>query len=107
KHRIVELRERLEEARELNQNEVIDELEDESEALSRELARAVGLGARDRRAASGSERARINITRAIKIALEKIAEHNPPLASLLPSSIRPGTFCSYTPDSRLPVSWQL
>jgi pimeloyl-ACP methyl ester carboxylesterase len=107
KHRIVELRERLEEARELNQNEVIDGLEDESEALSRELARAVGLGGRDRRAASGAERARINVTRAIKIALEKIAEHNPALASLLASSIRTGTFCSYTLDSRLPASWQL
>jgi hypothetical protein len=107
KHRIAELRARLEEARDLNKNEMIDELEDESEVLSRELARAVGLGGRDRRAASASERARINITRAIKISLEKIAEHNPALASLLASSVRTGTFCIYTPDSRLPTSWQL
>ena len=107
KRRTAELREQLEEARELNQLELVDRLEDEIETLGRELSRAVGLGGRDRRAASASERARINVTRAIKIALERIAEHNPALAALLTSSIRTGTFCSYTPDSRLPASWQL
>jgi pimeloyl-ACP methyl ester carboxylesterase len=107
KRRTAELREQLEEARELNQLELVDRLEDEIETLGRELSRAVGLGGRDRRAASASERARINVTRAIKIALERIAEHNPALATLLTSSIRTGTFCSYTPDSRLPASWQL
>jgi hypothetical protein len=66
-----------------------------------------GLGGRDRRAASAAERARINVTRAIKVAIERIAEHNPALATLLTGSIRTGTFCSYTPDSRLPASWQL
>ena len=107
KRRTAELREQAEEARELNQLELVDRLEDEIEALGRELSRAVGLGGRDRRAASASERARINLTRAIKLALERIAEHNPALATLLTNSIRTGTFCSYTPDSRLPASWQL
>jgi hypothetical protein len=107
KRRTAELREQLEEARERNQLELVDRLEDEIETLGRELSRAVGLGGRDRRAASASERARINVSRAIKIALERIAEHNPALATLLTSSIRTGTFCSYTPDSRLPASWQL
>jgi pimeloyl-ACP methyl ester carboxylesterase len=107
KRRTAELREQLEEACELNQLELVDRLEDEIETLGRELSRAVGLGGRDRRAASASERARINVTRAIKIALERIAEHNPALATLLTNSIRTGTFCSYTPDSRLPASWQL
>jgi pimeloyl-ACP methyl ester carboxylesterase len=106
KRRTAQLREQLEEARELNQLELVDRLEDEIETLGRELSRAVGLGGRDRRAASASERARINVTRAIKIALERIAEHNPALATLLTKSIRTGTFCSYTPDSRLPASWQ-
>lgn len=107
KRRVTELREQLEEARERNQFEVVERLEDEIETIGRELSRAVGLGGRDRRAASSSERARINVTRAIKVALERIAEHNPALATLLTSSIRTGTFCSYTPDSRLPSSWQL
>jgi pimeloyl-ACP methyl ester carboxylesterase len=107
KRRTAELREQLEEARELNQLEMVDQLEEEIEAVGRELSRAVGLGGRDRRAASASERARINVTRAIKVALERIAEHSPALAALLTSSIRTGTFCSYTLDSRLPASWQL
>jgi pimeloyl-ACP methyl ester carboxylesterase len=107
KRRTAELREQLEEACELNQLELVDRLEDEIETLGRELSRAVGLGGRDRRAASASERARINVTRAIKIALERIAEHNPALATLLTNSVRTGTFCRYTPDSRLPASWQL
>jgi hypothetical protein len=107
KRRIAELREQLEEARERNQSEVADRIKDEIETLGRELSRAVGLGGRDRRAASAAERARINVTRAIKVALERIAEHNPALATLLTSSIRTGTFCSYIPDSRLPASWQI
>jgi hypothetical protein len=107
KRRTAELREQLEEARELNQLELIERLEDEIEAVGRELSRAVGLGGRDRRVASASERARINVTRAIKIALERIGEHNPALAALLTSGTRTGTFCIYTPDSRLPSSWQL
>jgi hypothetical protein len=107
KRRTAELREQLEEARELNQLQLVDQLESEIETLGRELSRAVGLGGRDRRAASASERARINVTRAIKVAIERIAEHDPALATLLSNSIRTGTFCSYTPDSRLPASWQL
>ena len=94
KRRTAELREQLEEARELNQLERVDQIEDEIEALGQELSRAVGLGGRDRRAASASERARINVTRAIKIALERIAEHNPALAALLTKAIRTGAFCS-------------
>src|SRR5262249_48741053 len=96
KRRTAELREQLDEARELNQLERVDRVEEEIETLGRELSRAVGLGGRDRRAASAAERARINITRAIKVALDRIAEHNPALATLLASSIRTGTFCSYT-----------
>jgi pimeloyl-ACP methyl ester carboxylesterase len=107
KRRLAELRDQLDEARELNRLELVDRFEDEIEAVGRELSRAVGLGGRDRRAASASERARINVTRATKIALERIAEHNPALATLLTKSIRTGTFCSYTPNSRLPSSWQL
>ena len=107
KRRTAELREQLEEARERGQPERVDQLEEEIEDLGRELSRAVGLGGRDRRAASAAERARINVTRAIKVALERIAEHNPALATLLTNSIRTGTFCSYTPDSRLPACWQL
>jgi hypothetical protein len=67
----------------------------------------VGLGGRDRRAASSAERARVNVTRAIRAALGRIAEHSPALGRHLEATVRTGTFCSYVPDPRLPLTWQL
>ena len=46
---------------------------EEMNFLVRELARAVGLGGRDRRAASHAERARLNVTRAIRAAMSNLA----------------------------------
>jgi len=48
----------------------------------------------------------MNITRTIKIALRKIAEHHPPLGQHLATTIKTGVYCSYTPDTRLPITWQ-
>src|SRR5215831_14805475 len=48
-----------------------------------ELARAVGLGGRGRRAASHAERARLNVTRAIRAATAYLARANPPLGRQL------------------------
>jgi hypothetical protein len=50
----------------------------ESEFLSEELARAVGLGGGDRKAAAATERARLNVTRAIRSTLD-IADFSPAL----------------------------
>jgi class 3 adenylate cyclase len=97
KHRLDELREELEEATELGHTERVVEIKDEIESLAQELKRAVGLRGRDRRAASASERARINVTRAIRSAIERIAANNAQLGRLLSTSVRTGTFCSYVP----------
>lgn len=106
KRRLGELHTELEEARALSDEVRVAKAEDEIDALTTELKRAVGLGGRDRRAASASERARLNATRAIKAAIERISEKHPSLASHLGATIRTGTFCSYHPDPRVPVSWQ-
>jgi hypothetical protein len=79
----------------------------EREFLVRELARAVGLGGRDRRAASHAERARLNVTRAIRAAMANLARANPPLGAHLAATIRTGRYCSYTPDPRAPITWEL
>jgi tetratricopeptide (TPR) repeat protein len=105
--RLKELREELEEARELGSEERAEQAQAEIEALAHELKSAIGLGGRRRRAASSSERARTAITRAIKLALAKINENNPALGKLLSTTIRTGTSCSYVPDDRFPVSWKL
>jgi len=48
----------------------------------------------------------VNITRAIHGALARIRAHSPALADHLDATIHTGTFCSYTPDPRAPVTWR-
>jgi hypothetical protein len=79
----------------------------ERDFLVGELARAVGLGGRDRRAASHAERARLNVTRAIRAAMANLARANPPLGLHLTATIRTGRYCSYTPDTRAQITWEL
>jgi class 3 adenylate cyclase/tetratricopeptide (TPR) repeat protein len=107
KRRLFELREKLAELRERGDSERAAEVESEIDFLAREIARAVGLGGRDRRAGSAAERARLNVTRAIKGALQKISEHSADLEKLLDRTIKTGSFCSYIADPRLSISWQL
>lgn len=107
RRRMEELREDLEEAEAWNDPERAARARQEMEFLARELAGAVGLGGRDRKAASAAERARVNVTRAIRSALGRIAEHSQSLGRHLDSTLRTGTFCSYVPDSRLPPAWHL
>jgi tetratricopeptide (TPR) repeat protein len=70
---------------------------EEIEMLGAELGRAVGLGGRSRRAGGAAERARSAVQRRIKNALERIAEHAPPLAALLARAVRTGNYCIYLP----------
>ncbi len=78
----------------------------ERDILVRELSRAVGLGGRDRRAGSSSERARSAVTRAMRHALSRIRTQHAPLGDHLDRTIRTGTYCAYSPDSRLPIAWK-
>ena len=107
KRRLLDLREKLSDLRERGDSDRAAEVESEIDILTREIARAVGLGGRDRRAGSAAERARLNVTRAIKAALQKISEHNHELGELLDRTIKTGSFCSYVADPRLSISWQL
>ena len=77
----------------------------EMQFLTGQLAAAVGLGGRARKPGSPAERARVNITRAIRGALSRIRGHSPALAGHLDATIHTGTFCAYTPDPRAPVTW--
>jgi hypothetical protein len=71
-------------------------LQQELDSLRRELARATGLGGRSRRT-SDAERARISVTRTIRLALTRIVEASPELGGELARRIRTGTFCCYAP----------
>ena len=105
RRRLAELREELEAAKSLGRIEQAEEAEQEIEALVAELARATGLGGRDRRAASAAERARQSVTRSIKSAVSHIAAHQPALGQLLARCIKTGTYCCYTPDPHLTIAW--
>jgi len=103
--RLRDAREELEEATRRNDRGRVERLGEEIERLAAELSRGFGLGGRPRRAGSAAERARLSVTRAIRYAIEKIAEHDAALAEHLRRGVRTGAFCVYAPSSRDPVSW--
>lgn len=105
--RLADLREELDEATRFNDPGRAEHAREEIEFIARELARAVGLGGRDRSTSSGAERARINVTRAVKAVIRRIARGNANLGRYLETTIHTGTFCSYRPDPRMEVTWTL
>ena len=77
----------------------------ELQFVRRELERAHGIGGRDRPTGSHAERARLNVTRAVRTTLTKIAGYDPPLGAVLQRCVRTGTYCCYQPDPRRPLYW--
>ena len=107
RRRLTEIEEDIQEALTKGDVERAAQADAERDCLVRELARAVGLGGRDRRAGSASERARSAVTRAIRQALTRIRTHNSSLGDHLDRTIRTGTYCAYVSDTRVPVAWEL
>jgi DNA-binding response OmpR family regulator len=107
KRRLDELQADVTEAQRWNDLARATTAQAEIEFLTAELAAAVGLGGRDRRVASSTERARLMVTKAIRAALHKLRDNHPALGHHLATSITTGTFCTYTPDPTAPLSWQL
>lgn len=107
RRRIEDLRDEFDEAQRFNDVERAARVGQELQFLTAELARAVGLGGRDRPGGTQGEKARLNVTRAIKAVVKRIEEHNPSLGRYLATTVKTGAFCSYTPDPRFPVDWKL
>src|SRR5262245_35675326 len=99
--RLTELRDELDEAERFNDRGRAERAREEVDAITEQLAAAVGLGGRDREAASPSERARSTVAKAVKAALKRISDHHAVLGRHLQTSIKTGTFCSYAPDEPL------
>ena len=95
--RLDDLRDALEDAEERGDRQGMARLRAEREILSDELARAVGLAGRARKAGSASERARINVQRRIRDVLTRISEVDAPLARYLDRRVKTGSFCSFEP----------
>ena len=107
RERIEDLREELGEAESFGDVERASRAREELDFVAAELAGAVGLRGRDRKAASASERARVNATRTIKSAIQRITENDEALGLHLAQSVRTGSFCSYAPEPRARVDWRL
>jgi tetratricopeptide (TPR) repeat protein len=107
RRRLAEIDDDLDDARRCGDSYRAEQAMAERAFLARELARAVGLGGRDRRAGSNAERARASVTLAIRRAMGRIAGTHPVLGTHLERAIRTGTFCVYLPDPRVPVDWQV
>ena len=107
RERLRELRDVIADARGRNDLGRIAAAERESDAITREIARSLGLGNRNRDSRSPIERARISATRAIRAAIDLIREHDPSFGRHLTVTVKTGTFCAYVPDPETNVSWQL
>ncbi len=105
--RLAQLEEDLAEAERFNDVERAARAREERELIGRELARAVGLGGRDRPAGSAAERARVNTTRAIRGAIKRIEECDPSLGRHLDRAVRTGIFCVYDPSPQDEVRWTM
>jgi non-specific serine/threonine protein kinase len=105
--RIGELREELAEAVQLNDACRAARLRLELESLRDQIVAAVGLGGRNRKAASHSERARLMVTKAIKATIAKIRASDASLGRYFATSIKTGNCCAYDPDNSPSIAWQL
>ena len=97
RQRLTALDEELTEAEAWHDTERASRLRAEKDFLVRELAAATGLGGRPRRLGAESERARLNVTRAIRSAIARIRDRAPAAAAHLDRSVRTGSRCSYSP----------
>ena len=107
RERITDLRETLEEAERFNDPERAAAAREELDAILAQLAGAVGLGGRDRTTGSAAERARVNVTRALRGTLRRIGEHDAALGRDLEACVHTGTLCSYAPPALHPVTWEV
>jgi tetratricopeptide (TPR) repeat protein len=105
--RLRDLRLELSEAEAMNDGGRTDRISSEIGFLQAELLRAIGLGGRNRRGASVSERIRVRVTNAIRSAIVRVAENHPAIGHHLRVSIRTGTLCAYYPDPKTAPSWKL
>jgi hypothetical protein len=101
RQRLLDLREELAEAERFADLGRTNQARTEIEALTGELARAVGLGGRERRVAGAAERARTAIQKRLREAVRKVADEMPDLGRHLEQTIYTGIFCGYLPRGRL------
>jgi tetratricopeptide (TPR) repeat protein len=105
RHRIEALRAEIDEALEIGAEDRAEALQAELDELVGQLAQAFGLGGRSRRASSAPERARLNVTRALRAATAKLSDALPEAGTALDRRLRTGLYCAYEPHDDDDVRW--
>jgi tetratricopeptide (TPR) repeat protein len=98
RQRLAELDQALEGAAARGDATAADKLEAERAALVAELKRATGLAGRRRGFSDEAGRARVNVTRTIRQALDQILAADPAAGRHLLASVHTGLRCSYRPN---------
>ena len=106
RNRIRELESELSAADRTGDSVAAGRADKERQALVSELRRATGLAGHPRRATAEAERARVNVTRTIRAAIDRIMLAAPIAGAHLQSSIRTGTACRYEPSAGGPARWR-
>jgi hypothetical protein len=107
RRRLADVDEDIEEATRMNDAGRLQLAEHDRQYLIAELKRAIGLGGRHRSVGGSAERARTSVTRSLRYALARLAEHHPPLAAHLEHSVHTGIYCSYAPDPLAAIRWRM
>lgn len=105
--RVTELRDQVEDALAAEDDERAAKVQGELDSLVAELARAFGLGGRERQASNVAEKARLNVTRAIRKATSKLVEALPVAGAVLDRRVKTGVFCSYEPHPDDEILWSV
>ena len=105
RHRIETLRGDIDDALAADSHDKAELLQGELDQLVQQLAEAFGLGGRSRRASSAAERARLNVTRALRAATARVGETLPEAGTSLDRRLRTGLYCAYEPDPSDEVVW--
>jgi predicted ATPase len=107
KARLSELEEELAEAERWLDTERVAQSQAEIEAIASHLASNLGLSGRSRTFASSAERARVNVTKAIRSGISKVTDASRVLGDHLSASITTGALCGYRPDPSSTIRWKV
>ena len=105
RRRVEELRAEVDEALDVDDLDRAEALQAELDQFVAQLARAFGLGGKARQASSAVERARLNVTRALRAATARVADALPEAGAALDRNVRTGTYCAYDPPADDPIRW--
>jgi hypothetical protein len=107
KLRIEDLQDQIEEAEANADPERGARAREELDQLLEEVSKVIRPDGSSRAHTDDTEKARLNVRRAIHSAIEKIREQDPSLGHHLDHDIRTGTYCSYQPDPATAPDWVL